>query len=218
MALKVIGSGLGRTGTKSLQTALNMLGLGPCHHMAEVFTHPESMALWIQAGNGSPTWDAIFANYCSAVDYPSAAYWRELTLCYPDAKVLHTTRDPEAWFESTQATIFAPDGIAVQAIQSGAGPAAAFFASFTGPLKGRLNDRDFLIDYFQRHHEEVLATIPAERLLVHEAGQGWEPLCEFLGVSLPAEPYPFENSRAEFIGRVASLPVSAGLSVGDKRA
>jgi Sulfotransferase domain len=218
MALNVIGSGLGRTGTKSLQTALNILGLGPCHHMAEVFMHPESMALWIEAGNGGPRWDAIFANYHCAVDYPSAAYWRELTLRYLDAKVLHTTRDPEAWFESTQATIFAPDGVAVQAIRSGEGLAAAFFASFTEPFKDRLNDRAFLIDYFQRHHEEVMATIPAERLLVYEAGQGWEPLCEFLGVSLPAEPYPFENSRAEFIGRGASLPVGAGLSPGDKRA
>ena len=119
MALKVIGSGLGRTGTKSLQTALNMLGLGPCHHMAEVFMHPESMALWTEAGNGHPRWDAIFADYRSAVDYPSAAYWRELTSHYPDAKVIHTTRDPEAWFASTQATIFAPDGFAVQAVNSG---------------------------------------------------------------------------------------------------
>jgi hypothetical protein len=205
LALDVIGSGLGRTGTKSLQTALNMLGVGPCHHMAEVFMHPESMALWIEAGNGRPQWDLIFADYRSAVDYPSAAYWRELTLHYPDAKVIHTTRDPEAWFESTQATIFARDGLAVQAITSGAEPAGAFFSSFTGPLKGHLNDRSFLIDHFRRHNEEILATIPADRLLVYQAGQGWEPLCEFLGLAVPIEPYPFENSRAEFIGRVSSL-------------
>jgi hypothetical protein len=185
--------------------------------MAEVFMHPESIAQWIDAGNGRPQWDAIFASYRSAVDYPSAAYWRELTSHYPDAKVLHTTRDPDAWFESTQATIFAPDGIAVQAIRSGEGPAAAFFASFAGPFKDHLNDRAFLTEYFQRHNEEVLATIPAGRLLVYEAGQGWEPLCEFLGVAPPAEPYPFENSRAEFIGRGASLPAGAGLSPGNER-
>lgn len=209
MALEVIGSGLGRTGTKSLQTALNMLGLGPCHHMAEVFIHPESMALWVEAGNGRPEWDAIFANYRSAVDYPSAAHWRELTAHYPDAKVLHTVRDPDAWFDSTQATIFARAGMAMQAIDSGEGPAAAFFASFTGPLTGHFHDRAFLTDYFRRHNEEVLATIPAERLLVFEAGQGWEPLCDFLSVPIPAEPYPFENSRAEFIGRVSSFPSGA---------
>jgi hypothetical protein len=210
MALRVIGTGLGRTGTKSLQTALNMLGVGPCHHMAEVFMHPESMALWIEAARGLPRWDAIFADYRSTVDYPSAAYWRELTSYYPDARVIHTTRDPDAWFESTQATIFAPDGVAVRAIRSGQGPAAEFFASFTGPLRNHLNDRNFLIDYFQRHNEAVLATIPAERLLVYEAGQGWSSLCEFLDVPIPTEPYPFENSRAEFIGRMASRDVDEG--------
>lgn len=201
MALKVIGSGLGRTGTKSMQTALNMLGLGPCHHMVEVFAHPESMALWIEAGAGRPDWDAIFADYQSMVDYPGAAYWRQLTAHYPDAKVLHTVRDPDRWFESTQATIFAPGSLAVRQ----EGPMAAFFASFIGDLAGHLHDRAFMTDYFRRHTEEVRRTIPPERLLVYEAGQGWEPLCAFLGVPVPAEPYPSENSRAEFVARVRSM-------------
>jgi len=108
MALKVVGSGLGRTGTKSLQTALNTLGLGPCHHMLEVFAHPESIALWIEAGAGRPNWEAIFADYHAMVDYPGAAFWRELADYYPEAKVLHSVRDPDQWFDSTQATIFAP--------------------------------------------------------------------------------------------------------------
>ena len=63
MALKIVGSGLGRTGTKSMQSALNMLGFGPCHHMVEVFAHPESMALWIAASKGKPEWGAIFDGY-----------------------------------------------------------------------------------------------------------------------------------------------------------
>jgi hypothetical protein len=206
MALDVVGAGLGRTGTKSLQSALNTLGVGPCHHMVEVFQNPDSMVLWTEAGNGRPQWDAIFAGYRSAVDYPSAAYWRELADFYPDAKVLLTLRDPDAWFESTQATIFAPGGMTSQAIQAGEGPLADFFRSFTGPLRGRLHDRAFLTDHFRRHSEEVQATIPAERLLIYEANQGWGPLCRFLGVPVPAEPYPSENSRAEFIARVASQP------------
>ncbi|MEO5492979.1 MAG: sulfotransferase family protein [Sphingomonas sp.] len=130
MALDVIGSGLGRTGTKSLQTALNMLGLGPCHHMVEVFAHPDSVALWIEAGKGRPDWDAIFAAYRSAVDYPGAAYWRELSAYYPDAKVIHTVRDPDLWFDSTQATIFAPDG----------------------PVVGATNAGGVMADFFKEHH------------------------------------------------------------------
>ena len=83
MALKVVGSGLGRTGTKSMQTALNMLGLGPCHHMVEVFAHPESRFLWMDAAAGKPDWDAIFAGYQSMVDYPGAYHWRAIAAHYP---------------------------------------------------------------------------------------------------------------------------------------
>jgi hypothetical protein len=61
MALKVIGSGLGRTGTMSTKLALEQIGFGPCHHMVEVFMHPESLPLWIAAGEGKPDWDAVFA-------------------------------------------------------------------------------------------------------------------------------------------------------------
>jgi hypothetical protein len=204
MALQVIGSGAGRTGTKSLQTALNMLGLGPCHHMVEVFQHPESMALWVECSKGNAQWDAIFAGYRSAVDFPSSAYWRELAAYYPEAKVIHTVRDADAWFDSTQATIFSPEGLSMRSIETGEGP-ADFFLSFTRPLHGRFHDRGFMTDWFRRHTEEVLAAIPPERLLVYEAGQGWEPLCAFLGVPIPAEPYPSENSRDEFIGRNITL-------------
>src|SRR5215468_6698928 len=145
MALDVIGSGLGRTGTKSLQTALNMLGVGPCHHMVEVFAHPESMALWIEAGQGAPRWDAIFADYRSAVDYPTAAWWREIAAFYPEAKVIHTVRDPDAWFDSTQATIFAPDGMVAKLLAADQdGVPAIFFRSVTRGIESHLADRAFM--------------------------------------------------------------------------
>lgn len=199
MALKIIGSGLGRTGTKSLQTALNMLGVGPCHHMVEVFANPDSVPLWIAAGEGRPDWDAIFAGYNAMVDYPGAAYWRELAAYWPEAKVLHTTRDPDQWFTSTQATIFKPGSHIEQE-----GPMKPFFDSFTRAFGQHIHDRDWMTDYFRRHDEAVRREIPAERLLVYQAGQGWEPLCAFLGVAVPDEPYPSENNTAEFQARVAA--------------
>lgn len=198
MALQVVGTGLGRTGTKSMQTALNRLGFGPCHHMAEVFAHPESMALWIEAGAGRPDWERIFEGYRSVVDYPGAAYWREITARYPKAKVLHTVRDPDAWFESAQATIFAPLG----GPRRGQSPQeAAFFTSFTGPIREHVADRAFMTDYFRRHTEAVKAAIPPEQLLIYEVGEGWDRLCGFLGVPVPEDPYPSENSRAAFIAK-----------------
>jgi len=195
--LEIVGSGLGRTGTKSLQSALNILGFGPCHHMVEVFAHPESMALWVEAGARRPDWDAIFRGYKSMVDYPGAHYWRELAAHYPNAKVLHSVRDPDEWFDSTQATIFSPDSPGLRA-----GPAQAFFESFTRDFRAHVHDRAFMTDYFRRHTAEVTQTIPPGRLLVYEVGQGWGSLCAFLNVPIPDVPFPAQNSRTEFIARI----------------
>src|SRR5579871_1706046 len=206
MTLKVVGTGLGRTGTKSMQTALGMLGVGPCHHMVEVFKNPASMQLWVDAAEGRPNWEAIFDGYQSVVDYPGAAHWRALVDYYPDAKVLHTVRDPDQWFDSTQATIFAPRSPAVEM----QGPPAAFFNSIMGPMREHIADRAFMTDYFRRHTEEVKAKVAPERLLIYEVGEGWDRRCAFLGVPVPAEPYPSENSRAEFIGRVQAAQGDIG--------
>lgn len=207
MGLRVVGTGLGRTGTKSMHTALAMLGFGPCHHMLEVFRHPESMRLWIEAGEGRPDWDAIFEHYHSAVDYPTAAYWRELTRYYPDAKVLHTVRDPDEWFESIQATILAPGGVPRR---EGEDLPARFFASIRRSLPAQLDDRAVMTQYFRSHTEAVTAAISPDRLLVYRVGEGWERLCHFLDVPVPSEPFPSENSRAEFIARIQAQQSDPG--------
>jgi len=200
MALKVIGSGLGRTGTLSLKLALEQVGFGPCHHMVEVFMHPDSVPLWVAAGAGNPDWDAIFADYHAVVDYPGCKFWRELMDYYPDAKVLHSTRDPECWFDSTQATIFAPGS----AVDNPPEPMRPFLQMVTREFAGRIHDRSFMIEYFNRHTEAVLAAVPKDRLLVFEAAQGWAPLCAFLGVPVPDTPFPRENSRDDFQTRLKS--------------
>jgi hypothetical protein len=200
MALKVVGTGLGRTGTLSMKHALEQLGFGPCHHMVEVFAHPESVPLWIAAAQGKPDWDSIFKDYSAMGDYPGCKYWRELVAYYPDAKVLLTIRDADSWFESTQATIFAPGSLAVMP----QGPLKPFFESIISAFGDHIHDRAFMTDYFRNHTEEVIRTVPKERLLVYQVGEGWDRLCPFLGVPVPATPYPSENSREEFRARAAS--------------
>lgn len=200
MALKVIGSGLGRTGTMSLKLALEQLGLGPCHHMVEVFARPDSIPLWVAAGAGSPDWEAIFSGFQSMVDYPGCRFWRELMGYYPDAKVIHTLRDPDEWFDSTQSTIFAPRSPSTEPPP----PMRPFFDMVMSDFGGRQGDRAFMTDYFKRHTEEVLATVPKERLTVFEASQGWAPLCDFLGLPVPQTPFPKVNSREEFKARAAA--------------
>lgn len=199
MGLKIVGAGLGRTGTKSMQTALAQLGFGPCHHMLEVFEFPDSMPLWIEAAAGNPDWDAIFKHYQSAVDYPSAAYWRELAVHYPQARVLLTVRDPDEWFESVHATIMAPDSMARHEDTE---VQARFFATVRRHLPPQLDDRRVMTAFFRAHVQAVIAAIEPDRLLVYQVGEGWERLCRFLGVPVPSAPFPRENSREDFISRV----------------
>ena len=125
MSLQVIGAGFGRTGTRSLQTALQLLDFDACYHMLEVMPQgPAGIQLWEQAIRGEPDWDTIFSGYKATVDFPGCTFWKELAEYYPDARVLLSVRDPESWFQSTQETIFSPDWI--KFIQTS--PAAEFFS------------------------------------------------------------------------------------------
>lgn len=206
MALQVIGAGLGRTGTMALKTALEELGLGPCHHMYEVIQHPEQAPFWERAARGEPVdWDDVFAGYRSSCDWPSCAFYGELAARYPQAKVILTLRDPHAWYKSVCNTIlpamkgplFAPDGVRV-------GPPGDFAPLLIGE-KAFGNDftEENMVAAFNRHNEEVKRTIPPARLLVFEAMQGWEPLCRFLEVPVPASPFPLKNTTEEFKARIA---------------
>jgi hypothetical protein len=133
------------------------------------------------------------------VDHPGCAFWRELADYYPDARVLHTVRDPDKWFDSTQATIFNPDRPGPPG-----GDMKVFFDQLHGWYGGDIHDRAFMVDFFRRHTEAVVAGVPKDRLLVFDVTEGWEPLCAFLAVPVPETPYPRENSKQEFQSRVAS--------------
>ena len=201
MTLKVIGAGFGRTGTLSLKLAIEKLGLGPCHHMMEVFGKPEHIALWQRAADGHEVdWAEVFEGYEAAVDWPVCAFWRELAEVYPEAKFILSKRDANKWFDSASATIFAgmkkfdgenPHGKMVNTL------------IVNNTFHGDVSDREAAISIFERHNQEVIATLPPERLLVFEASQGWQPLCDFLEVPVPDEPYPRTNSTEDFQKRVS---------------
>jgi len=204
MTLKVIGAGLGRTGTLSLKLALEHIGLGPCYHMSEMLSQMRShLPLWIESAKGNPLWDTIFANYQSTTDYPGCMFWRELVAKYPDAKVILSTRNAEKWFESGAATVFSAEH---RARFEGNPMMAEFFklTVFEG-LEDNLGDRAKMVEYFNNWNQAVIDEVPAEKLLVHRSSDGWEPLCAFLGVPVPPEPYPRVNSREEMTERTGQL-------------
>ena len=198
MTLKAISAGYGRTGTMSLKLALEQLGFGPCHHMIEVIENGEKQVpLWNDALEGNPDFDAIYTGYRSAVDWPTAAFWKELADAYPDAKIILSSRSAESWYASISETILA----AVWAPDKWPPQAVPWFTMVSKVLErsfGGAKTKDELIANFLAHEAEVKAAIPAGRLLVHSAKDGWDPLCAFLGVPVPDGPYPRTNSKEEF--------------------
>ena len=200
MGLKIIGAGFGRTGTLSLKDALEMLGFGPCYHMKETRANPDHPALWARAVAGEPVdWDRLFAHYVAAIDWPVAAFWPELCEAYPDAKVILSLREPEGWLRSMRATI-------IPALRGPMPEPAALRAQrlvnrqliLNQVFGGKIDDDEHVIAVYERNIERVRAEIDPARLLEYRPGDGWEPLCRFLDVPVPAEPYPHLNTSVAF--------------------
>lgn len=216
----MIGAGFGRTGTMSLKVALDSLGFGPCYHMLEVFAHPEHAPRWEAAWLGEPVdWDDLLDGYESAVDWPACAFYEDLMERYPDAKVILTVRDPDRWYESVRNTIYAlsttVNGSRLLRLVFGlrsllrhgtfARGNMAKTIIWDGTFDGRFEDRRYAIGVFARHNEEVRRRVPEDRLLTYEVSEGWGPLCEFLGVEAPDEPFPRLNDTAEMRARLRTV-------------
>lgn len=191
MPLDVIGAGLGRTGTLSLKLALEQLGFAPCYHMLEVRAVPERLEHWNRIAAGEQVdWEEVFTGFRATVDWPACNFYRELMERYAEAKVILSLRDAESWFRSTQATIFSDE------VQSEAPPSVVKI--LTDIVGANLHDRARCIAAYERHNAQVRAVVPADRLLVFDAKQGWAPLCAFLGVPVPDAPFPSVNTTEQF--------------------
>ncbi len=143
-------------------------------------------------------WEQIFARYRGTVDFPGAAFWRELVDTYPNAKVILTVRDPYEWHASVRATFLEAAGSDGQPPIPGAGDDASGGQQDRSHLMANLQDEHTAVADFQRHIADVRSYVPERRLLVYEVTQGWAPLCEFLEVDVPEEPFPRLNDSEAF--------------------
>lgn len=186
-----------------------MLGWGPCHHMHEIRDHPEQLSFWNSAACGETMdWDQVFKGYVSQIDWPGARYWRELIDQFPGAKVLLTYRDPEEWYNSLRQTIVPSAAIGRSADPNPHTRAMAEMVYKTVHLQvfgGRIEERDYAIRVYLDHIREVQAAVRADRLLTYDVKDGWQPLCDFLGVPVPAQSFPHKNTRDEFLSRKSFL-------------
>ncbi|RFB75023.1 sulfotransferase family protein [Methylovirgula sp. 4M-Z18] len=200
--LEVIGPGFGRTGTMSLKAALEILGLGPCHHMDEVFKNPHQVPYWQALAAGEPVvWDDVFSGYRAQVDWPGAHPWRDLAAAYPKAKVVLTVRPEEAWWKSFSSTIAAlataPERDRLPPHIKAMGDVVFEFImkqTFGCPL----SDHDGALRAYRQRIDDVRSAIAPDRLLVFDVREGWAPLCRFLDKPVPGVPFPRTNSQEEF--------------------
>ncbi len=208
--MKLIGAGLPRTATTTQMIALEMLGL-PAYHMRDMMADPTtSIPQWRAAFEGNGDWDTLFAGKESIVDWPGSYHWRELMDVYPDAKVLLSVRSPESWVESmhnTIAQIWFGDTL-MHHLSRAQYHVDPLYASWLDLLKDMWTKADIMVSSnadpaemaagMERWNQDVIDSVPADRLLVWNPKDGWEPLCELLGLDVPSEPMPNVNDTENF--------------------
>jgi len=219
--MRLIGAGLPRTGTLSQKIALEMLGFGPCYHMVNVLTDLTEAPRWRRALEDTSEIKEIFKGFEASVDWPGSYFWAELIHAYPDAKVVLSVRDGDAWAKSMSDTIwglFYDDCLIrhMSDARSFVDPAWKAYMDMmrgmwqrSGLLDGDQTTLESMSAAMQRYNAEVQRTVAPERLLVWQVSDGWEPLCAFLGVPVPAAPFPRVNDRKEFAQRIIDQAIAA---------
>ena len=218
--LKVIGAGFGRTGTHSLSAALETLGFGPCYTLLDINKNIDHYSLWQQALDGqSINWKSLFQNYRAAVEWPTISFLPQILHQFPKAKVILTLREPNSWYESASSTIFP----GLEASAKHPDPEIRTRSNLKRRLilehvfSGNYWDKSHAIHVYQSHIRQVEQLVPPHQLLKYEVSEGWLPLCSFLAVSEPNEPFPRKNDRSSFLSSAPDWAVKVMNENKEKR-
>jgi hypothetical protein len=190
---KIFGIGLSKTGTSSLDAALNELGISSIHFPCDQTTYRE-----LSEGNYRLS---ILNSYRAATDISVSPFYPQLDREYPGGKFILTVRDIESWLDSVSAHWdfmwkWAPHERRFR----------KFLEFITACVYGAHKyHRERFIYVYQQHEKRVreyFADRPDDLLVLDIcAGDGWEPLCSFLKVPVPSQPFPFANRREEKLER-----------------
>ncbi|EEU41742.1 uncharacterized protein NECHADRAFT_54291 [Fusarium vanettenii 77-13-4] len=227
--LQVIGAGLSRTGTASFSRALEILLDGPVYHGGTQSTlGPEAeITTWIKVLNQWPPKDEATrrANldliksrtdgFVGITDSPGCGLVSELMTLYPDAKVICTVRDADAWQRSMEAVGNAATQWFLRFVLFPL-PTMRFFVDYIDALR-----RQWLIMYGERepvtskvYHQQIAwlkENVPQDRLFFVDVKDGWEPLCRALDLPVPKDvPFPRIND-SKAIEDIAKKQVNRGL-------
>jgi hypothetical protein len=219
--MKVIGAGLPRTATLTQKVVLEMLGFGPCYHMVNVLGDLNLVDDWRDAYEGRGDWEKLLGGFESTVDWPGGFFYRELMEAYPDAKVLLSVRDAGAWEQSMRDTVWGTyyGDITIGHLSRGLttidepwhdyiGLMTRLLWTERGTLREGHETREGMMAAFEAHTEDVKRNVPADKLLAWQPSDGWEPLCAFLEVDVPATPIPHLNDSATYTSRIIDMSLS----------
>ncbi|KAK5118311.1 hypothetical protein LTR62_002824 [Meristemomyces frigidus] len=163
---------------------------------------------------GRKEFDNLLGSWGACTDQPANVFSEELVAAYPEAKVILVERDLESWYRSFSQTVIAgsmswPIPYAVMVSPEFLGQYAAqtdLMGRYLFGIKHPYGTRAFWGngEFFEEwrakargtyveHYRKVKEVVPRERLLVFDLKQGWEPLCAFLGKSMPDVPFPRVN-------------------------
>jgi hypothetical protein len=208
--------------------ALEMLGLEPCYHMVNVLADLDEAQVWHRALEGEVVWPELFDGFQATVDWPGSFFYRELTEFYPDAKVLLSVRDADAWERSMRDTIWGIfyGDILIRDLSQARTRVDAKWRGYIEMMKAMWKQSGLIAEgadttpesmksAMERFNAEVQETVPSDRLLVWSVGDGWEPLCDFLEVPVPDTPFPHLNDSKGFAERIID---GALLVLGEWRA
>ena len=197
--MRVLGVGLGRTGTLSLHRAFQILQFKSIHYDQIRLTDV------LDGSNTRPDFRR-YDDVDAVTDIPTAYFYREILAAYPECKAVHTVRDVESWWKSSvkhdnQDPVGEPSlrrrAFALVNKEAAARVQRHRFKTYLrNYVYGSAVPKEFLYKRkFLEYNERVRADIRPDRLLVMNvtAGDGWEVLCPFLGVPIPSVPFPHEN-------------------------
>ena len=213
MSIQIIGAGFPRTGTTTLKQALQVLGFNDTYHFKDLIAHPKKLLHWKELeASGTTDFNTLFHGYKATVDFPGYPYYKILMKQYPDAKVILSVRDVDKWYESTAKTIrkSGPQTVLAKLVLL----SKMIFNSslrdtflcikfmkktyLSKQFNGQFDNEKHAKSVFQNHIEDVKAYVPKHKLLVFNAAEGWQPLCEFLNVPIPTEDFPHLNKKEHF--------------------
>ena len=213
MSIQIIGAGFPRTGTTTLKKSLEILGYSKTYHMKELLVNPWYLKYWTRLRDtGTTQWEELYSGYQATVDFPCYPWYKEHLEKYPEAKVILTIRDFDSWYESVMKTVYTAGpqtpGEKIKMLLKMLASSRVrqvikcikFFKScfFGGQFQDHFCDKEFARTVWDEHIAEVKASVKPENLLIYDVRQGWDPLCEFLDLSIPEQELPHLNKKENF--------------------